>query len=179
MTSEVTDPPRSGRPPAAGGIAWHTLSAGEVPHSPPVDGQCGLSSAGAATRAQRPGASKLAEGKTEPRWLILLRSCLFPSETATQVGPQSAEKDGVTGDAGIEHPAPAAGHAVRSPAKLARQRNSFATSGSSRRSSTGDQRSMAQHHGSLLACKESRMPATKMRIGLVSGTVNTDMNNQY
>ena len=140
MTSDVTDPPRSGRPPAAGGIAWHTLSVGQVPHSPPVDAQCGLSSAGAATRAQRPGPSKLAKDKAEPRWLIRLRVLLVPPETGTQVGPQPDEKDGVTRDAGIEHPAPAPGHTVRSPAKLARQRKSFATSGASRRSSTGDQR---------------------------------------
>jgi hypothetical protein len=37
----------------------------------------------------------------------------------------------------------------------------------------------AQHPGVLLACKGSRMPAAKMRIGLVSGIVNIDMNNQY
>ena len=43
----------------------------------------------------------------------------------------------------------------------------------------GQWRSMAQHHGILLACKGSRMPATKMRIGLVSGMLNTDMTNQY
>ncbi len=68
MTSGVTDTPRPGRPPAAGGVAWHTLGADQVLHSEGVDGRCGLSSAEAAARAQRSGSNKLAAGKAEPRW---------------------------------------------------------------------------------------------------------------
>ena len=73
MTSGVTDTPRSGRPPAAGGVAWHTLSAGQVLHSEGVDGQRGLSSAEAAARAQRSGPNKLAAAKAEPRWHAFVR----------------------------------------------------------------------------------------------------------
>ena len=83
MTSEVTEPPRSGRPSAAGGIAWHTLSAGQVPHPQRVAGQHRLSSAGAATRAKRrPG---LKSARRRMRKMALL------------------------GTLGIEHPAPRAG----------------------------------------------------------------------
>ena len=68
MTSGVTDTPRSGRPPADGELAWHTLGADQVLHSEGVDGRRGLSSAEAAARAQRSGPNKLAAGKAEPRW---------------------------------------------------------------------------------------------------------------
>jgi hypothetical protein len=43
----------------------------------------------------------------------------------------------------------------------------------------GDGAPWPSSRGILLACKGSRMPTTKMRIGLVSGIVNTDTNNQY
>ena len=68
MTSGVTDRPGSGRPPAAGELAWHTLSADQVLRSEGADGQRGLSSAEAAARAQRFGPNKLAAAKAEPRW---------------------------------------------------------------------------------------------------------------
>ena len=66
MTSGVTDTPRSGRPPAAGGVAWHTLGADQVPSLRRGRRRRGLSSAEAAARAQRPGPNKLAAGKAEP-----------------------------------------------------------------------------------------------------------------
>ena len=53
MTSGVADTAGSGRPSAAGELAWHTLSAEEVLRSEGADGQRGLSSAEAASRARR------------------------------------------------------------------------------------------------------------------------------
>ena len=80
MTSGVTDTPRSGRPPAAGGLAWHTLGADQVLHSEGVDGRRGLSSAEAAARAQRSGPNKLAAGKAEPRWHAFVRQYNDPMQ---------------------------------------------------------------------------------------------------
>jgi len=80
MTSGVTDTPRSGRPPAAGGVAWHTLGADQVLHSEGVDGRRGLSSAEAAARAQRSGPNKLAAGKAEPRWHAFVRQYNDPMQ---------------------------------------------------------------------------------------------------
>jgi Ca2+-transporting ATPase len=68
MTSGVTDTPASGRPPAAGELAWHTLGADQVLHAEGVDGQRGLSSAEAAARAQRFGPNEFAGGQAESRW---------------------------------------------------------------------------------------------------------------
>ena len=64
MTSGVTGTPRSGSPPAAGELAWHTLDAGEVLRSEAVDGQRGLTSSEAAARAQRFGPNAFAAGKS-------------------------------------------------------------------------------------------------------------------
>jgi P-type Ca2+ transporter type 2C len=58
----------SGRPPAGGELAWHTLSADQVLQSEGTDGQRGLSSAEAAARGRRCGPNKLAAGKAEPSW---------------------------------------------------------------------------------------------------------------
>ena len=80
MTSGVTETPRSGRPPAAAGLAWHTLGAGQVLQSEGVDAQRGLSSAEAAARAQRFGPNKLAEGRAEPRWHAFLRQYADPMQ---------------------------------------------------------------------------------------------------
>ena len=80
MTSGVTHTPRSGRPPAAGGAAWHTLGADQVLHSEGVDGRCGLSSAEAAARAQRSGPNKLATGEAEPRWHAFVRQYNDPMQ---------------------------------------------------------------------------------------------------
>ena len=65
MTSEVADTPRPGQPAAAGELAWHTLGADQVLRSEGVDGQRGLSSAEAATRAQQFGPNELAAGRSE------------------------------------------------------------------------------------------------------------------
>ena len=80
MTSGVTHTPRSGRPPAAGGAAWHTLGGDQVLRSEGVDGRRGLSSAEAAARAQRSGANKLAAGKAEPRWHAFVRQYRDPMQ---------------------------------------------------------------------------------------------------
>jgi len=73
MTSGAVETPRSGRPPATGQLAWHTLGADQVLRFEGADGQRGLSSAEVAARAQRFGLNKLAAGKAEPRWHALLR----------------------------------------------------------------------------------------------------------
>jgi P-type Ca2+ transporter type 2C len=67
MTSGVTDTPASGRPAAAGALAWHTLGADQI-LSEGVDGQRGLSSAEATARAQRFGPNEFAAGQAESRW---------------------------------------------------------------------------------------------------------------
>ena len=79
MTSGVADTPRSGRPPAAGELAWHTLGADQVLRSEGVDGQSGLSSAEAAARTRRFGPNKLAESRTELRWHAFVRQYRDPS----------------------------------------------------------------------------------------------------
>jgi Ca2+-transporting ATPase len=80
MTTGVTDTPRPGQPPAAGGPAWHTLGADQVLQSEGVDGQRGLSSAEAAARAQRFGPNEFAAGRTESRWRAFLRQYRDPMQ---------------------------------------------------------------------------------------------------
>ena len=80
MTSGVADTPGSGRPPAAGELAWHTLGADQVLHSEGVDGQRGLSSAEAAARAQRFGPNEFAAGQAESRWHAFLRQYRDPMQ---------------------------------------------------------------------------------------------------
>ena len=80
MTSAVTGTPRSGRPPAAGELAWHTLGADQVLRSEGVDGQRGLSSAEAAARARRFGPNELAAGRAEPRWQAFFRQYRDPMQ---------------------------------------------------------------------------------------------------
>ena len=81
MTSGVTDHrPGSGRPPAAGELAWHTLSADQVLRSEGANAQRGLSSAEAAARARRFGPNKLAAAKAEPRWHAFLRQYRDPMQ---------------------------------------------------------------------------------------------------
>ncbi len=80
MTSGVTDTPGSGRLPAAGKLAWHTLGADQVLHSEGVDGQRGLSSAEAAARAQRFGPNEFAAGRAESRWRAFLRQYADPMQ---------------------------------------------------------------------------------------------------
>src|SRR6516165_1576286 len=80
MTSGVTDTPRPDRPPPAGELAWHTLSADQVLHSEGVDAQRGLSSAEAAARTRRFGPNKLAGGRAEPRWHAFVRQYRDPMQ---------------------------------------------------------------------------------------------------
>ena len=80
MTSGVTDTPRSGGPPAAGELAWHTLGADQVLHSEGVDGQRGLSAAEAAARAERFGPNKFAAGQAESRWHAFGRQYADPMQ---------------------------------------------------------------------------------------------------
>jgi Ca2+-transporting ATPase len=81
--------PTTGRPaemaaagPAAGagGPIWHTLGAAEVLRAQQVDGQRGLSPAEVASRAQRFGPNKFAEGKTESRWRAFARQYADPMQ---------------------------------------------------------------------------------------------------
>jgi P-type Ca2+ transporter type 2C len=80
MTSGVADTPTSGRPPADGELAWHTLGADQVLRSEGVDGQRGLSSAEAAARAQRFGPNEFAAGQAESRWHAFLRQYRDPMQ---------------------------------------------------------------------------------------------------
>src|SRR5689334_20839435 len=80
MTSEVADIPRPGRPAAASELAWHTLGTDQVLHSEGVDGQRGLSSAEAATRAERFGPNTFAAGQAEPRWHAFFRQYRDPMQ---------------------------------------------------------------------------------------------------
>ncbi len=80
MSSGVTDTPRSGWPPAAGELAWHTLGADQVLHSEGADGQRGLSSAEAAARAERFGPNEFAAGQAESRWHAFLRQYRDPMQ---------------------------------------------------------------------------------------------------
>jgi Ca2+-transporting ATPase len=80
MTSGVTGTPRSGGPPATGKLAWHTLGADQVLHSEGVDGQRGLSSAEAASRAQRFGPNTFASGQAESRWHAFFRQYRDPMQ---------------------------------------------------------------------------------------------------
>ena len=52
---------------------WHTLDAGRVLQAERVDRQSGLSSAEAASRAERFGLNKFDAGAAEPRWRAFLR----------------------------------------------------------------------------------------------------------
>jgi Ca2+-transporting ATPase len=76
----VTDTPGSGRPPAAGELAWHTLGADQVLRSEGTDGQRGLSSAEAAARGERFGPNKFAAGQAEPRWHAFVRQYRDPMQ---------------------------------------------------------------------------------------------------
>ena len=80
MTSGVADTPRSGRPPAVGELAWHTLGTDQVLHSERVDEQRGLSSAEAAARAQRFGPNEFAAGRAESRWHAFFRQYRDPMQ---------------------------------------------------------------------------------------------------
>ena len=80
MTSRAVDTPRSGRPPAAGELTWHTLGADQVLRSEGVDGQRGLSSAEVAERTQQFGPNEFAAGRAEPRWHAFFRQYRDPMQ---------------------------------------------------------------------------------------------------
>ncbi|MCU0504863.1 MAG: cation-transporting P-type ATPase [Chloroflexi bacterium] len=72
-----TSPPVEG---AAAGPAWHTLSIDDALTQQGVTADAGLSAAEAASRAQRFGPNKFAEGKREPRWRTFLRQYADPMQ---------------------------------------------------------------------------------------------------
>ena len=68
-----TGAPASGVAAGADGPVWHTLNADRVLEAEKVDEQSGLSSAEAASRAERFGPNKFDAGAVEPRWRAFLR----------------------------------------------------------------------------------------------------------
>jgi P-type Ca2+ transporter type 2C len=68
-----TGAPASRLPPGDGGPVWHALSTDGVLQAEKVDEQSGLSSAEAASRAERFGLNKFDAGEAEPRWRAFLR----------------------------------------------------------------------------------------------------------
>jgi Ca2+-transporting ATPase len=64
--------------PQARKVAWHTLSVERVLQAEQVDPRHGLSSAEAASRAQRFGSNELPEGEAEPRWHAFVRQYRDP-----------------------------------------------------------------------------------------------------
>ncbi|SRR5258705_13899994 len=72
--------PASGLMPGANGPAWHTLSTDRVLQEEKVDDHVGLSSAEAASRAQRFGPNKFDTGKAEPRWRAFIRQFADPMQ---------------------------------------------------------------------------------------------------
>ena len=72
--------PASGLVPEADGPVWHTLSADRVLQEEKVDDHLGLSSAEAASRAQRFGPNKFDTGKAEPRWRAFIRQFADPMQ---------------------------------------------------------------------------------------------------
>jgi Ca2+-transporting ATPase len=72
--------PGSGLESQTSGLVWHTLSAGQVLRAEEVSGERGLSSAEAASRADRFGPNKLAEAKGEPRWHAFIRQYQDPMQ---------------------------------------------------------------------------------------------------
>ena len=97
MVSGATDTPRSGLPPAAGELTWHTLGADQVLRAEGVDGQRGLSSAEVAERTQRFGPNEFAAGRAEPRWHAFLRQYRDPMQLvllAAGIGSLSKQRGG-------------------------------------------------------------------------------------
>ena len=80
MQAGLTDTSGSGPAPGHGGLAWHTLSGDRVLREEGVDGQRGLSSAEAASRAERFGPNKFTAGEAEPRWHAFLRQYRDPMQ---------------------------------------------------------------------------------------------------
>jgi P-type Ca2+ transporter type 2C len=80
VRSGLTGTAEPGPAPVTGGLAWHTLGADRVLHEERVDGQRGLGSAEAASRAGRFGPNRFAAGKAEPRWRAFLRQYRDPMQ---------------------------------------------------------------------------------------------------
>ena len=72
--------PASSLVPSGDGPVWHTLSADRVLQAEEVDAHVGLSSAEAASRAQRFGPNKFDTGTVEPRWRAFIRQYADPMQ---------------------------------------------------------------------------------------------------
>ncbi len=79
MTGSVEVPAR-GVESSADGPVWHTLSADQALSVQAVSEHDGLSSAEAASRAQRFGPNKFAAGQVEPRWHAFIRQYADPMQ---------------------------------------------------------------------------------------------------
>ena len=80
MQASRIDVPGAERQALAPGAAWHTLSAEEVLRAQEVDPRHGLSSAEAASRADRFGPNTLAADGAEPRWRAFIRQYSDPMQ---------------------------------------------------------------------------------------------------
>jgi len=80
MQARLIDVPGAERQAQAPEAAWHTLSAEEVLRAQEADPRHGLSSAEAASRADRFGPNTLAAGRAEPRWRAFLRQYSDPMQ---------------------------------------------------------------------------------------------------
>jgi Ca2+-transporting ATPase len=75
-----TGAPASSLEPSGDGPVWHTLSAERVLQAEEVDDHVGLSSAEAASRAQRFGPNKFDTAAVEPRWHAFIRQYADPMQ---------------------------------------------------------------------------------------------------
>ena len=80
MQARLTGVPGAERQALAPEAAWHTLSAEEVLRAEGADPRHGLSSAEAASRADRFGPNRLAAGRAEPRWRAFIRQYSDPMQ---------------------------------------------------------------------------------------------------
>jgi P-type Ca2+ transporter type 2C len=80
--SETDSPVAAGSETKAPALAWHTVTIEQALQAEQVDPQHGLSSAEAASRAQRYGPNELAEGSAEPRWHAFVRQYRDPFQIA-------------------------------------------------------------------------------------------------
>ena len=80
MQTRLSDVPGAERQALAPEAAWHTLSAEEVLRAEEADPRHGLSSAEAASRADRFGPNTLAAGRAEPRWRAFIRQYSDPMQ---------------------------------------------------------------------------------------------------
>ena len=80
MQTRLSDVPGAERQALAPEAAWHTLSAEEVLRAEEADPRHGLSSAEAASRAERFGPNTLAAGRAEPRWRAFIRQYSDPMQ---------------------------------------------------------------------------------------------------